>query len=247
MIPSLLTHTPSQETLAQQRKIVIIIPAYNEEACIGNVIAQIRELIPFADIVVVNDGSTDETSRIANEMGVELLSLPYNSGIGVAMQTGYMFAHERGYDAAIQIDGDGQHNPRDIINLLIPLWENKADVVIGSRFIEQKGDQSSLPRRLGGKLLSLFIYTITGESMTDPTSGFRSANRKAIEFYARHYPSDYPEPEAIVLLSRHQFRMIEVKTTMNSRQGGKSSITFLRAWYYMIKVSLAILLDALRR
>lgn len=228
-------------------RLLVIIPAYNEEHSLARVIGNVRSAMPGIDIVVIDDGSTDETAAIAAGQGVALVRLPYNLGIGTAMQTGFLFARQRGYDYAIQVDGDGQHDPREIPDLLAALQATGADVVIGSRYIEDRGYITPWLRRLGIVILSAIISAITGQRITDPTSGFRAMNRRAIAFSAADYPFDYPEPESVVIFKRAGLRIAEIPVTMNPRYGGQSSITPVRSAYYMVKVIMAILVGLLRR
>lgn len=228
-------------------KILAIIPAYNECANIERVISDIRKEADQVDIVVINDGSTDETFNVAKNLGVMVIDLPYNLGIGAAIQTGYKYAEMMGYDIAVQVDGDGQH-PADQIHFLIkPLAEGKADIVIGSRFLGEGDYAPSLARSIGIRMFSLILSVLTWQRVTDPTSGFRAINRDAISFLAANYPDDYPEVEAIVLLRKAGFRIAEVPVRMEARVWGKSSITYPRAAYYMIKVLLAVFVDLLKR
>lgn len=228
-------------------KTLVIIPALNEADSIAYVIGLIREHAPWADVVVVNDGSTDETGRIAEALGAVVLHVPYNVGIGSAVQTGLIYAARNGYEVAVQNDGDGQHNPAEIPLLVRALLDTGADLMIGSRYIEDRGYVTPWKRRIGIRILAWIISLITGRRFTDPTSGFRASNRRTIELCARVYPYDYPEPEAIPLLHRAGLRVCEIPVTMNPRYGGKSSITALRSMYYMIKVILAILVGLLRK
>lgn len=232
-------------------KILVIIPAYNEESSIGKLLNEINCLddLPkkyMLDIIVINDCSKDKTSEICIEKGVTVIDLPCNLGIGGAVQTGYKFALLNNYDYAIQVDGDGQHNPKYIKQLLAPLISNSADFVIGSRYIEKEGFQSTRLRRFGIRYFSKLIELLVKQCITDPTSGFRAANKKVIKLFAHQYPVDYPEPESIVYLSRLGLTISEVPVIMNDRIGGESSINSLKSIYYMIKVSLAIILDRLR-
>ncbi len=236
-----------EQSLPAQPRLLVIIPAYNEEESLGRVIQSVREAVPTADIVVINDGSTDATPSIAEDCGATLVSLPYNLGIGAAMQTGFLFARERGYDVAVQVDGDGQHDPREIEALLIALKAGDADVVIGSRYLEDRGYITPKLRRLGIVILATIISLVTRRRVTDPTSGFRALNRRAIAFCATDYPFDYPEPESVVQFCRAGLRIKEIPVTMNPRYGGQSSITPLRSAYYMVKVILAILIGLLRQ
>lgn len=228
-------------------KTLVIIPAYNEENSIGEIIAKIRESAPLADVVVINDGSTDATSIVAQEAGVYVIDLPHNLGIGGAVQTGYIFAEEMEYDIAVQVDADGQHDPAEIPRLISPLLKGKADMVVGSRYAEDKGYEVSLTRRLGAFVLASVISLIVHQKVTDPTSGFRAVNRDVIEFCAVEYPHDYPEPETMVLLHRAGFAIQEIPVSMSQRRGGRSSITFLGQFYYLSKVLLAILIGLLRK
>ncbi len=227
--------------------VLIIIPAYNEKLNIRNVIEEIRDNHPGFDIVVVDDGSTDATADIARGCDVTVISLPYNLGIGAAMQTGYKYACSKGFDIAVQFDGDGQHMADQIDTLLKTLMEDKADLVVGSRFLLPEGYYTSLARLAGIKILSSVISLISGEKITDPTSGFRAANRRVMEFFRRYYPDDYPEPESIVLLKKAGFRIAEVPVLMRERQGGISSISPLRGLYYMVKVLLAVIIDTMKK
>jgi glycosyltransferase involved in cell wall biosynthesis len=227
-------------------KTLVIIPALNEEQSIGGVIDDLRKQQVQADIMVVSDGSTDRTAAIAREAGVKVLCLPHNLGIGGAMQTGYKYAVAKDYDVAVQFDGDGQHRADQLGTLLRPITEGTADVVIGSRFLGPEGYTSKLSRLVGIKIISWAVSLLCGKRITDPTSGFRAARRNVIDFYTRRYPEDYPEPEAVILLHRAGFRIAEVPTLMKERETGRSSITAARAFYYMIKVLLAITIDMIK-
>jgi glycosyltransferase involved in cell wall biosynthesis len=227
--------------------ILIIIPAYNEEASLPGVIRDLREHVPSVDVLVVNDGSRDATSRIAREMGVKVLDLPFNLGIGGAVQAGYLYALQNGHDVAVQFDGDGQHCACEIGKLLEPLEAGRADFVIGSRFLTPGGYKSPVFRKMGINIFSFVLSRIIGSKMTDSTSGFRAANRGAIEFFAETYPDDYPEVESLVLLHKIGMRIEEVPADMRERTGGKSSITPLRSAYYMAKVLMAIFIDVMKK
>ena len=228
-------------------KILIIIPAYNEEASIPGVIRDLRDHVPDADILVVNDGSRDGTARVARAMGAMLLDLPFNLGIGGAVQAGCIYARRNDYDVAVQFDGDGQHLASEIRKLLEPLAAGKADLVIGSRFLVPGGYRAPLLRKIGIGIFSFVLSRILKTSVTDSTSGFRAANRKVIEFFARTYPDDYPEVEALVLLHKMNMRMTEVPVIMRERTGGTSSITPIRSAYYMTKVLMAIFIDLMKK
>ena len=224
-------------------RILVIIPAYIEEDSIGRVIEDVRTNCPQMDILVVNDGSADHTSDRARASGVVVLDLPFNLGIGGGMQTGYKYAAEKGYDIAIQVDGDGQHDPKEIPKLLQTLEERKVDVAIGSRFITDLEYKATTMRRVGITVLSKVISIMVRQKITDPTSGFRASRRKAIQLFAVNYPQDYPEPEVVVLLSKSGLKMAEVPVKMSQRYSGESSITKIRSIYYMVKVLLAIFVD----
>ena len=228
-------------------KTLVIVPAYNEEESLPGVIRDLRENVHLADILVVNDGSKDATDRIAQESGVAVLNLPFNLGIGGAMQAGYLYAEHNGYDVAVQFDGDGQHLAAEIEKLLRHIREGNADLVIGSRFLDQGVYSTSVYRKSGIWIFSTILSRMLGMRVTDSTSGFRAANRRVIEFFARTYPDDYPEAEALVLLHKAKLRMVEVAVHMRERTGGTSSITPLRSVYYMIKVLLAIFVDLLKK
>ncbi|QDH20778.1 glycosyltransferase family 2 protein [Saccharibacillus brassicae] len=226
-------------------KVLLIIPAFNESESIGPLLIALREQGLTA--LVVNDGSTDETAEVCAAAGADLITLPCNLGIGGAVQTGYKYAYAHGYDIAIQFDGDGQHRAEFVPALIEPLLSGRADLSIGSRYIEKEGFQSTLLRRAGIRYFSGLIRLISGQTVTDPTSGFRAVNRSIMAMFAAQYPTDYPEPESIVHVLRLGGRIVEVPVLMSERVGGRSSIRSLRSVYYMIKVSLAILIDALRR
>lgn len=227
-------------------KTIILIPALNEADSIAYVIGLIREHVPWADVAVINDGSSDATGAIAEALGAVVLHQPYNVGIGSAMQTGFQYAARQGYEVAVQNDGDGQHNPAEIPALIEALHTTGADLMIGSRYLEDRGYVTPWQRRTGIVILAAVVSLVTGQRFTDPTSGFRASRRRTIELCARVYPYDYPEPEAIVLLHRAGLTVREIPATMNPRYGGISSITPFRSGYYMVKVILAILIGMLR-
>lgn len=233
---------------ATYQHLVVIIPAFNEASNIAHVVGQVRASLSGADVCVIDDGSSDNTSAIARAAGAITLRMPFNMGIGAAVQTGFLFAHRRGYRVAVRIDGDNQHPPEAIPALIEALRDSSADMIIGSRFLVTRsgGYQGTLPRRIGIRVLAGVIGLLTGELVTDPTSGFLVANQRAIAFCAHEYPHDYPEPEARVLMHRGGIRVREVPVTMRERAGGVSSITAARSVYYMSKVLLAVLLDAIR-
>ena len=229
-------------------EVLIIIPAYNEAANIVNVINSIKDYYPEYDIVVINDGSEDNTGPLAESTNkAYVVHLPYNIGIGGSVQTGFKFAKKHDYKIACQFDGDGQHMIQEIQKIIEPIEKMEADCVIGSRFA-QKQDcyKPNTLRMLGIFILRFFSFLIVHQRISDQTSGFRAYNKKSIAFLAKHYPKDYPEPEIIILLGRNGFTIKEVFTEMRERQGGISSIPFYRGPYYIIKVLLAMAMAALR-
>ncbi|MCM1577254.1 MAG: glycosyltransferase family 2 protein [Ruminococcus sp.] len=223
-------------------KVLIIIPAYNEAENIERVVDNLINNYPQYDYVIVNDCSTDNTEEIIRRRGYNYISLPVNLGIGGGVQCGYLYAVEKGYDIAVQIDGDGQHDPAYIEKLIRPITEGKADMTIGSRFIEKEGFQTSALRRLGINIIRIVIKICCGVTVTDTTSGFRAANREAAEYFSLNYAQDYPEPEAIVSAALNGFTVADVPVVMKERAGGVSSINAKRSVYYMIKVSLALII-----
>lgn len=227
------------------RKLVII-PAYNESASIVKTVNEIRKNAPDFDYVVINDCYSDATLQTLRENQMNYINLPVNLGIGGAVQTGYRYALDNGYDIAVQVDGDGQHDPSYLSKLADVLITNNVDMVIGSRFIENQGFQSTFMRRIGIAYFTNMIKVLTGKKITDPTSGFRMVNRDVITIFAKEYPRDYPEPESIVTLLRMNKKVLEIPVQMKERQGGISSIRFWNSIYYMIKVSLAILIECTR-
>jgi glycosyltransferase involved in cell wall biosynthesis len=224
-----------------------IVPAYNEAGAIESVIREIRAADPELEPLVIDDGSTDETAALAAAAGARVVSLPYNLGIGGAVQTGYQYARDHDFDLAVQIDGDGQHDPAELPTLLEPILDGRADMVVGSRFTADARYRSTFPRRLGIGLFAALVSLIVRQRVTDTTSGFRAVNRRAIRLFALDYPHDYPEVEATVLVSRHRLRLVEVPVRMRDRAAGHSSITALRSIYYMAKVTLALFVGLFRR
>ena len=222
--------------------ILIIIPAYNEEDSIEKVLDNLIKNYPEYDYIVINDCSNDGTRNILKSGNYNYLDLPINLGIGGGVQTGYAYAYENGYDIAIQMDGDGQHDPKYFKEAIDIIEKGIADIVIGSRFLNKEGFQSSGIRRFGISFLSLLIKTICGAEIKDVTSGYRIVNRKFIKLYSKEYAQDYPEPEAIVFANINGAKIAEIPVIMNERLGGKSSISPFKSIYYMIKVSLAIIL-----
>lgn len=233
---------------APSHGLLVIVPAYNEAANIAHVVAELKAALPEADICVINDGSADDTGMQAAAAGAITVNMPFNVGIGAAVQTGYLYAYRHGYREVVRVDGDGQHPPEAIPALLEALRAGDADIVIGSRFMtaDRAGYQGTLPRRVGIRVLTSVIGMVTGTPPSDPTSGFMASRPRAIAFCAHEYPHDYPEPELRVLMHRAGLLIDEVPVTMRERLGGVSSITTWRSVYYMSKVVLALLLDALR-
>jgi glycosyltransferase involved in cell wall biosynthesis len=234
------------EQLGELERIAIV-PALNEEQAVGRVIDEIRAFDPGFDIVVVDDGSTDRTAGVAADRGAHVLRLPFNLGIGGAMQTGFRFAFEHGYDVAVQIDGDGQHDPSQLPKILAPVLSGEADLCVGSRFTGDGAYRSSFARRVGIKIFAGVVSAVVRQKVTDTTSGFRAVNRRGITLFAADYPHDYPEVEATVMLVKHKLRLTEVPVAMRERSGGASSITPVRSVYYMTKVLLAIFVGLFRR
>jgi glycosyltransferase involved in cell wall biosynthesis len=229
------------------RKLAIV-PAYNEEGMVSRVVRELRRNAADFDIVVIDDGSTDRTAAEAAATGVTVIRHPFNLGIGGAMQTGFKYALANGYDIAAQVDGDGQHKTEYLSDLLAVLHTNgEGDMVCGSRFLEDPGYKVPVGRRLGNLIFSVVLTAIVRRRITDPTSGFRVTNRRGIELFARDYPHDYPEVEAILMLHAHRLRLREVPVRMNARGFGRSSIDYPRSAYYMVKVLLAIFVGLFRR
>ena len=226
---------------------LIIIPAYNEEANIEKTVEAILRESPDFDYVVINDCSKDKTKEICEKNRFNIVNLPINLGIGGAVQTGFKYAWEYGYDIAVQVDGDGQHDPAFLEKMAEVLEKEKLDMVIGSRFIDKEGFQSSAMRRIGIKYFTALIKLLTGKTITDPTSGLRMIGKNIIELYASDYPKDYPEPESVVAVLRRGMKVKEIPVVMKSRQGGVSSINPSKSVYYMIKVTLAILVESIRK
>ena len=242
---------PEHSLLAEleELKRLAIVPAFDEEASVGRVIDEIRAFDPGFEVAVIDDGSTDRTAGVAADRGAHVIRLPFNLGIGGAMQTGYRYAFEQGYDVAVQVDGDGQHDPSELSKILKPVLDGEADLVVGSRFAAQQTGayRSSRTRRVGIRIFASVVSAVVRRRLTDTTSGFRAVNRKGIALFAADYPHDYPEVEATVMCVKHKLRLLEVPVGMRERTGGRSSITALRSVYYMAKVLLAIFVGLFRR
>jgi hypothetical protein len=231
-------------------RILAIVPAFNEERSLPGVVASLRRAIPGMEVCVVDDGSTDGTAGLLRGLPVTVLSLPVNLGIGGAVQAGYQWARDHGYDIAVQVDGDGQHDPAFLPALLEAVGSGRAGLAIGSRFVGPRvpgAFRSTWMRRAGIQYLSWMLRLRCGARVTDPTSGFRAAGRKTIELFARCYPPDYPEPESIALAARAGLAVVEVPVQMTERLHGASSIGAWRSLYYLIKVSLALVFLPSRR
>lgn len=238
------------------KKYLVITPAYNEEMSIGRVLRGVRDCLPEADVLVVNDASTDKTSEKARQAGAMVLDLPSNMGLGVVVQTGLIFAQKKGYEAVIRIDGDGQHRPQELRGLLSPIERGEADMVVGSRFLRVSDDPSpegdaqyrpTLARRIGIILFSTLLGVMLGKKITDPTSGLQAMNRKVISFFAREYPPDYPEVEARVLAHKAGFTIKEVPSTMLERTGGVSTINFFSSIYILLEVLTSTIVGMFRK
>ena len=239
--------TQALSGLAELRRVAIV-PAFNEEATIASVVDGLRAFDAGLDVVVIDDGSADRTAEVAAARGASVLRLPFNLGIGGAVQTGFRYAFENGYDIAVRVDGDGQHDPAQLAAVLAPVLHGDADIAVGSRFAgDTDGYRSSAPRRLGIRILAGVVSRIAGQRVTDTTSGFQALNRRGIALFARDYPHDYPEVEATVMVFRHKLRLVEVPVAMRERGGGRSSITTLRSVYYMVKVLLALFVGLFRK
>ena len=227
---------------------IAIVPAHNEEGAVGGVVTEIKTFDPDLDVVVVDDGSADRTAAVAAAAGAFVVTLPFNLGIGAAVQTGFKFAREHGYELAVRLDGDGQHDPRELPRLLAPLERDEAYIVVGSRFARGADEHNpALARRVGIVFFARLVSLLTRQRVTDTTSGFQALNARGIEIFAADYPHDYPEVEATVMVHKHRLRLAEVPVRMREREHGASSITALRSVYYMLKVTLALLVGMVRK
>jgi len=227
-------------------KLLILIPAYNEEGAIGGVVKEVRAVMPGAPILVVDDCSSDATIHTARAAGARVLPLPHHLGLGGAVQAGYMLAFELGFDYVIRVDGDGQHDPRDIPKMLETLERERCEMVIGSRFVEGSGEHSGPLRAAGIVFFRAFLRPILGRPVHDPTSGFVGVNRTALSLFSRSFPLEYPEIEALVVLQRKRFRFVEVPCRMRPRRTGRSTITPFKSLYYMVHVLLGVFVNVLK-
>ena len=221
-------------------RLLAIVPAYNEAASIAEVVSEIRDVDPEIEVLVVDDGSNDATAETAEAAGARVLRLPLNLGIGGAVQAGFLYAYEHGFDLAVQIDGDGQHDARELPRLLEPILAQTSDFAIGTRFAGESSYRSPLARRIGIGLFARLVSLRVRQRMTDTTSGFRAVNRRGIRLFAADYPHDYPEVESVVTAARGDLRVCEVPVVMRQRAAGQSSITAFRSFYYVVKVLLAL-------
>ena len=235
--------------LPSNRSKLAVVPAYNEAACVGEVVRDLYRAAPDFDVLVVDDGSTDNTPAVAREAGARVVRHPFNLGIGGAVQTGFTFAQQHGYDYLVQVDGDRQHDPEQIIRLEQAMVDQEVDMVCGSRFLDDEHKYPApVSRRTGIHLFAFLLSRIVGQRVSDPTSGFRLYNRRAIGVFARDYPHDYPEVEAVLMVHAHRLRMCEVPVRMYARGGGVSSLQGTgKSTYYMVKVLLALLVGLARR
>ena len=232
--------------LAALRRVAVV-PAYNEAGNVARVVDELRRFDPGLEVVVVDDGSADATAAAAAAAGAHVVRLPFNLGIGGCVQTGFRYAYEHGFDLAVRVDGDGQHDPAELPRIVEPVLAGEADIVVGSRFAGSEGYRSSRSRRVGIRLLGWIVSGLVRQRVTDTTSGFQALNRHAIALFAADYPHDYPEVEATVMVAKHRLRLREVAVRMREREHGRSSITALRSVYYMVKVLLAIFVGIFRR
>ena len=229
-----------------QPKLMVIVPALNEEGAIGGVVHSIREVLPDVPILVIDDYSEDATANLAAAAGARVLRLPVHLGLGGCVQTGYKLAYELGFDYVIRVDGDGQHDAADIPRIWKTLVETNAEVVIGSRFAGAGGEHTSVSRSLGIAFFRILLKVILGSPIHDPTSGFVGVNRRALQVFSRSFPLSYPEIEVLVILQRKRFQFREIPTRMKPRRTGKSSITFWKSFHYMLHVLLGVFVNVLR-
>lgn len=241
-------YTSTKVAKPKMNKALIIIPAYNEAASIRDVIGQTKNALSQFDVLVVNDGSLDSTSEVAKSSGAMVLDLPCNLGIGNSIQTGLLFAARRGYNFVVRLDADGQHRPEDVESLIKPILSGEADMVVGSRFLSSEGEfKSTFTRRVGIKFFSVLTSLIIWKRVTDPTSGFQAMNIKTVDLFAKEYPPDYPEIEALVLANKAGIVVKEVPVKMLARKGGQSSINFVKSMYYVLEVFTSLIVSIFRK
>jgi len=226
--------------------LLIIVPAYNEEGAVGEVVCEIRQVMPETPVLVIDDCSSDCTAVVARMAGADVLSLPHHLGLGGCVQAGYRLAYELGYQYVIRVDGDGQHDPRDLPAIFRALRESGCEMVIGSRFLDGEENHTSFLRGLGIRFFRLVLRPILGKPVRDPTSGFVGVNRAALEVFSRSFPLEYPEIEALVVLQRKAFRFVEVPCRVRPRRAGRSSITAVKSFYYIIHVLLGVFVNVLK-
>jgi glycosyltransferase involved in cell wall biosynthesis len=227
-------------------KLLILIPAYNEEGAVGSVVKEVRTVMPDVPVLVVDDCSIDATRHVAHQAGADVLPLPHHLGLGGCVQAGYRLAFELGYDYVIRVDGDGQHDPRDIPKILEALEREGCEMVIGSRFVDGTGEHSGALRALGILFFRAVLRPIVGRPVRDPTSGFVGVNRTALALFSRSFPLEYPEIEALVVLQRRRFRFVEVPCRMRPRRTGRSTITAVKSLYYIAHVLLGVFVNVLK-
>jgi glycosyltransferase involved in cell wall biosynthesis len=238
------THTPIH--IPSNARVMIIIPAWNEEGAVANVVRSAKEALPDADVLVIDDYSDDSTAVLAEGAGARVIRLPVHLGLGGCVQTGYKVGYEMGYEYVIRIDGDGQHEAADIPKILDALIRTGAEVVIGSRFVGEGGNHTSVPRSMGIGFFRILLKPILGRAIQDPTSGFIGVNRRSLQVFARSFPLSYPEIEALVVLQRRRFRFEEISCRMHPRRTGKSSITPIKSFHYMLHVMLGVFVNVLK-
>jgi len=229
-----------------EKQLLILIPAFNEEGAVGGVVREVRGAVPETPILVVDDCSVDSTRGEAIVAGAKVLALPHHLGLGGCVQAGYRLAYELGYDYVIRVDGDGQHDPRDIPTVLNALEQGDCEMVIGSRFVDGNGTHTSWLRAAGILFFRAMLRPILGRPVRDPTSGFVGVNRTALELFSATFPLEYPEIEALVVLQRKRFRFVEVPCRFRPRRAGQSTITAVKSLYYMIHVLLGVFVNVLK-
>ena len=230
----------------EHERLLVIIPAFNEEGAVGGVVGEVHAAVPGVPVLVIDDCSADGTIAAARSAGARVLTLPHHLGLGGCVQAGYKLAYELGYDFVIRVDGDGQHDPSDIPRVFKALRETGCEMVIGSRFIEDNGSRAAAVRGLGIRFFRMVLRPVLGRPVRDPTSGFVGVNRKALEVFSKSFPLEYPEIEALVVLQRKAFRFTEVSCQMRPRRTGRSSITAVRSIYYILHVLLGVFINMLK-